>query len=134
MAVSKKAASSKAAPKASSDDCAKCDAKIEALEKKVLDLESKLAGVLASVEALAQVKSDLDDAKEKLGSEVKELKENAKSWVTKQKEKMDSNKDGKIDLEEIYEYVRLRGTGARHQHAIKDAPYNVQKNKKLGLI
>ena len=43
MAVSKKAASSKAAPKADSNDCAKCDAKIEALEKEVSALKSQLA-------------------------------------------------------------------------------------------
>ena len=110
MPVSKSKAASKpkAAPKPASDNCAKCDAKIEALEKKILDLESKLLGVLASVEALAQVKSDLDEAKEKLGSEVKELKENAKSWMTKQKEAIDSNKDGKVDFEEIYSYIYRR--------------------------
>jgi len=104
MAVSKKAASSKAAPKAGSDDCAKCDAKIEALEKEVSALKSQLAGVLASVEALAQVKSDLDDAKAKISAEVGELREKAKSW----KEKADANKDGKLDFEELYRYVWLR--------------------------
>jgi len=111
MAVSKKAASSKAAPKASSDDCAKCDAKIEALEKKVADLESKLSGVLASVSALAQVKSDLDDAKSKIGAEMQELKEKAKSW----KEKADTNSDGKLDFEEIYSYVfrRMKSRNAK---------------------
>ena len=106
MAVSKKAASSKAAPKASSDDCAKCDAKIEALEKEVSALKSQLAGVLASVQALTQVKSDLDEAKAKISAEVNELKEKAKSW----KEKADVNNDGKVDFEEVYSYVwkRLR--------------------------
>ncbi len=104
MAVSKKAASSKAAPKAASDNCAKCDAKIEALEKKILDLESKLAGVLSSVSALAQVKNDLDEAKSKIGAEVQELKERAKSW----KEKADKNNDGKLDFEEVYAYVKRR--------------------------
>tara|TARA_Y100001938_G_C8085042_1_gene431445 strand:+ start:1696 stop:2076 length:381 start_codon:yes stop_codon:yes gene_type:complete len=121
MAVSKKAASSKAAPKAASDNCAKCDAKIEALEKKILDLESKLTGVLASVEALAQVKSDLDDAKEKLGSEVKELKENAKSWITKQKESADSNGDGVITYDEVWEYCSRRIRGESHRRAKRGA-------------
>ena len=109
MAVSKKAASSKAAPKADAGHSHdEANAKIASLEKKVADLESKLAGILASVEALAQVKGDLDEAKAKLGSEVKELKENAKSWVTKQKEAMDTNNDGKLDFEEIYSYVCRR--------------------------
>ena len=81
------------------------NAKIASLEKQVANLEGKLAGVLASVETLAQVKSDLEEAKSKLGSEVKELRENAKSWVTKQREATDSNKDGKVDLEEIWNYV-----------------------------
>jgi chromosome segregation ATPase len=91
------------------------NAKIASLEKQVANLEGKLAGVLASVEAIAQVKNDLDAlsskyeaGKEKLGAEVKELKENAKSWATKQKEAMDSNKDGKVDFEEIYSYVFKR--------------------------
>ena len=123
MAVSKKAASSKAAPKADAGHSHdEANAKIASLEKKVADLESKLAGVLASVEALAQVKGDLDAlsskyeaGKEKLGAEVKELKENAKSWATKQKEAMDSNSDGKIDFEEIYSYVfrRMKGRSSR---------------------
>lgn len=104
MAVSKKAASSKAAPKADSNDCAKCDAKIEALEKEVSALKSQLAGVLASVEALTQVKSDLDEAKAKIGAEVNELKEKAKSW----KEKADTNSNGKLELEEIWNYVYRR--------------------------
>ena len=104
MAVSKKAASSKAAPKADSNDCAKCDAKIEALEKEVSALKSQLAGVLASVEALTQVKSDLDEAKAKISAEVNELKEKAKSW----KQKADTNNDGQLSLQEIYEYVRRR--------------------------
>ena len=130
MAVSKKAASSKAAPKAASDNCAKCDAKIEALEKKILDLESKLTGVLASVEALAQVKSDLDDAKEKLGSEVKELKENAKSWIQRKKEAIDKNKDGQLDFEELYEYIKLRSSGLRDESAKSEATYRVAKKRR----
>ena len=115
MAVSKKAASSKAAPKADAGHShEELDAKIASLEKKVLDLEGKLAGVLASVEALAQVKNDLDEAKEKIGSEVKELQENAKSWITKKKEAMDANSDGKVDFEEIYSYV-VRRMNSRHK-------------------
>ena len=98
MAVSKKAASSKAASKADSDNCAKCDAKIAALEKKVSELESKLAGLLAASDALDKVKS-----------EVSELKEKAKSW----KEKADSNSDGKLSLEEIYNYVMRRSNRRR---------------------
>ena len=107
MAVSKsKAASSKAAPKADAECCAKCEADIKSLEKKILDLEAKLSGVLASVEALSQVKSDLDAAKSKIEAEVSELKEKAKSW----KEKADTNRDGKLDFEEIYQYVKRRMT------------------------
>ena len=105
MAVSKKAASSKAAPKADAGHSHdEANAKIASLEKKVADLESKLAGVLASVEALAQVKGDLDEAKTKISAEVSELKEKAKSW----KEKADTNNDGKLDFEEIYSYVFRR--------------------------
>ena len=104
MAVSKKAASSKAAPKASSDDCAKCDAKIAALDKKFESLESKLKGILDGIDAASKLKAELDEAKLKLGSEVNELKEKAKSW----KEKADTNNDGKLDFEEIYSYVYHR--------------------------
>jgi len=105
MAVSKKAASSKAAPKADAGHSHdEANAKIASLEKKVADLESKLAGVLASVEALAQVKSDLDEAKIKIGAEVSDLKEKAKSW----KQKADVNNDGQLSLQEIYSYVVKR--------------------------
>ena len=104
MAVSKKAATSKAAPKAASDNCAKCDAKIAALEKKIESLESKLKGLLDGIEAASKLKADLDEAKLKLGAEVNELKEKAKSW----KEKADTNNDGSVDFEEIYSYVYKR--------------------------
>ena len=105
MAVSKKAASSKAAPKAGSNDCAKCDAKIEALEKKVAELENQLGGLGDAVESLT---NSYNAGKDKLVSEVNELKENAKSWATKKKEAMDTNNDGKVDLEEVYRYVYTR--------------------------
>jgi len=111
MATSKKGAF-KSAPKADAGHSHdEANAKIASLEKKVADLESKLAGVLASVEALAQLKGDLDAlsskyeaGKAKIGSEVQELKEKAKSW----KEKADVNNDGKVDLEEVYSYVVRR--------------------------
>ena len=107
MAVSKSKAASKAkaAPKADAECCAKCEADIKSLEKKIESLESKLAGLIEGIEAASKLKSELDEAKLKLGAEVKELKENAKSWLTKTKESMDSNGDGKVDLEEIYSYV-----------------------------
>ena len=104
MAVSKKAATSKAAPKAGSNDCAKCDAKIAALEKKLESLESKLKNVLDGIDAASKLKAELDEAKLKLGAEVNELKEKAKSW----KDKADTNNDGKLDFEEIYRYVWRR--------------------------
>ena len=91
MAVSKKAASSKAASKAGSDNCAKCDAKIAALEKEVNELKSQLAGLLAASDALDKVKL-----------EVSELKEKAKTL----KEKIDSNADGKVDMYEIWQYIQ----------------------------
>ena len=91
------------------------NAKIASLEKQVANLEGKLAGVLASVETLAQVKSDLEEAKANLGSEVKELRENAKSWTAKAKETLDANNDGKIDLEEIYSYVARRFTSRNNR-------------------
>ena len=118
MAVSKsKAASSKAAPKAGTGSCAKCEADIKSLEKKIESLESKLAGLIEGIEAASKLKAELDEAKLKLGSEVSELKENAKSWVTKQKESMDTNKDGSVDLNEVYAYVygRLFGGNSRHR-------------------
>ncbi len=111
MAVSKSRAASaskakaKAAPKADAECCAKCEADIKSLEKKIENLESKLAGLLEGIEAASKLKADLDEAKLKLGAEVSELKENAKSWLTKQKEAIDTNNDGKLDLEEIYSYV-----------------------------
>ena len=83
---------------------------LKSLEKKIESLESKLAGLIEGIEAASKLKAELDEAKLKLGSEVKELKENAKSWLTKQKEAIDSNNDGKVDLEEIYSYVRRRMT------------------------
>ena len=49
-----------------------------------------------------------DEAKLKLGSEVKELQENAKSWAQKTKENIDTNNNGKIDFEEIYSYIFRR--------------------------
>ena len=114
MAVSKSKAASaskaKAAPKADAECCAKCEADIKSLEKKIESLESKLAGLIEGIEAASKLKAELDEARLKLGSEVKELKENAKSWLTKQKEAIDSNNDGKVDLEEIYSYVRRRMT------------------------
>jgi len=115
MAISKKAASSKAAPKASVDKCAECCDKIASLEKQVAELESQLGGL---GDALASLTSNYNAGKEKLVSEVNELRENAKSWVTKQKEAMDSNNDGKIDFEEIYSYVFKR-FGSRHNQPRK---------------
>ena len=124
MAVSKGRAApkAKAAPKADAECCAKCEADIKSLEKKIEGLESKLAGLLEGIEAASKLKSELDEAKLKLGSEVKELQENAKSWVTKQKEAMDANNDGKIDLNEVYAYVWGRLNGNARQ---KDPKYKV---------
>ncbi len=110
MAVSKSRAASaskakaKAAPKADAECCAKCEADIKSLEKKIENLESKLAGLLEGIEAASKLKADLDEAKLKLGTEVNELKEKAKSW----KEKADTNSDGSLDFEEIYSYVYKR--------------------------
>ena len=101
------------------------EAKVASIEVKISNLEAKLKGILSSIEALAQVKEELDtlasqveSGKAKLGAEVQELKENAKSWVTKKKEAMDTNNDGKIDFEEIYEYVWNR-TRSRAPHPKK---------------
>ena len=114
MAVSKKAATSKAASKAGSDNCAKCDAKIAALEKKIESLESKLKGLLDGIEAASKLKADLDEAKLKLGAEVSELKEKAKSW----KEKADTNNDGKLDLDEVWTYISNRINGRSHARSM----------------
>ena len=104
MAVSKNKAApkSKAAPKAETDKCAECCAKIVSLEKEVSELKSQLAGLLAAADALDKVKL-----------EVSELKEKAKSW----KEKADANNDGKVDLEEIWNYVCGRRDGKSHSRA-----------------
>ena len=104
----KKSAPKAKAPEPKEDCCAKCDVKIADLEKKVSDLESKLKGLLEGIEAASKLKAELDEAKLKLGSEVKELQENAKSWVQKTKESMDADGDGKIDFEEVYSYVYNR--------------------------
>ena len=93
-----------AAAESKEDCCAKCDAKIEALELKIADLEKKLKGLLDGIDAASKLKADLDEAKLKLGAEVDELKEKAKSW----KEKADTNNDGKLDLEEVYSYIWKR--------------------------
>ncbi len=93
-----------AAAESNEDGCAKCDAKIKAVELKVADLEKKLKGLLDGIEAASKLKADLDEAKLKLGAEVDELKEKAKSW----KEKADTNKDGNLSLQEIYSYVYNR--------------------------
>ena len=93
-----------AAAESKADSCAKCDAKIEAVELKIADLEKKLKGLLDGIDAASKLKAELDEAKLKLGAEVNELKEKAKSW----KEKADTNNDGKLDFEEIYAYVRRR--------------------------
>jgi len=84
--ASKPKVSQEAAPVAV--DCAKCDAKIEALQNKVARLEASLKGVLEAL--IIEVKSELGEVKAKLGAEVNELKEKAKSW----KEKADTNNDG----------------------------------------
>ena len=88
------------------------------LEKKIESLESKLAGLIDGIEAASKLKADLDEAKLKLSSEVNELKENAKSWATKKKEAMDTNKDGSVDLNEVYAYVhgRLFSENPRHKN------------------
>ena len=88
--------------------CKSCDEQIAVLKGQIAGLESKLQGLLAGIEAASKLKADLDEAKLKLGSEVKELQENAKSWITKQKEAADTNSDGKIDKEEFYAYVFRR--------------------------
>ena len=93
-----------AAAESKEDGCAKCDAKIEAVELKIADLEKKLKGLLDGIDAASKLKAELDEAKLKLGAEVNELKEKAKSW----KEKADTNNDGKVDLQEIYAYVWKR--------------------------
>jgi len=116
MAVSKSKAAApkaKAAPKADAECCAKCEADIKSLEKKIESLESKLSGILEGIEAASKLKSELDEAKLKLSSEVSELKEKAKSW----KEKADANNDGKVDLEEIWNYVCGRRDGKSHSRA-----------------
>ena len=106
MAVSKKAAPSKAAPKADAGHSHnELNAKIASLEKKVAELENQLGGLGDAVESLT---NSYNAGKEKLVSEVNELKENAKSWATKKKEAMDTNNDGKVDLEEVYRYVYTR--------------------------
>ena len=107
MPVKKSAAKAKA-PEAKDDCCAKCEVDIANLRKQVSDLENKLKGLFEGIDAASKLKGELEEAKEKLGSEVKELQENAKSWVQKTKESMDSNNDGKVDLEEIYSYVWKR--------------------------
>ena len=95
-----------AAAQSNEDCCVKCDAKIEAVELKIADLEKKLKGLLDGIDAASKLKAELDEAKLKLGAEVNELKEKAKSW----KEKADTNNDGKVDFEEVYAYVRRRLT------------------------
>lgn len=80
------------------------DAKIAALEGKVSDLEKKLKGLLDGIEAASKLKNELDEAKLKIGKEVQELQEKAKSW----KEKADTNQDGQLSLGEIYDYVIRR--------------------------
>ena len=72
MPVKKSAAKAKA-PAAKDDCCAKCEVDIADLKKQVSDLESKLKGLLEGIEAASKLKADLDEAKLKLGSEVKEL-------------------------------------------------------------
>ena len=117
MAVSKSKAAApkaKAAPKADAECCAKCEADIKSLEKKIESLESKLKGLLDGIEAASKLKAELDEAKLKLGAEVSELKEKAKSW----KEKADVNNDGKLDFEEIYSYV-WRRLQSRRSHPKK---------------
>ena len=103
MPVKKSAAKAKA-PEAKDDCCAKCEVDIADLKKQVSDLESKLKGLLDGIDAASKLKVELDEAKLKLGAEVNELKEKAKSW----KEKADTNNDGKVDFEEVYAYVRRR--------------------------
>tara|TARA_B100000989_G_C19404970_1_gene411689 strand:+ start:412 stop:783 length:372 start_codon:yes stop_codon:yes gene_type:complete len=90
--------------------CKACDEEIAKLKGQISGLENKLQGLIAGIEAASKLKSELDEAKVKLGSEVRELQENAKSWVAKQKEAADTNNDGKVDFEEVYAYVfrRLR--------------------------
>jgi predicted nucleic acid-binding Zn-ribbon protein len=106
----------------------KLESKIATLEAKVVDLENKLNGVLSSVEALSHVKSELealssklkselDEAKLKISVEVNELKEKAKSW----KEKADSNQDGSLDWEELFQYVMQRKAGRSIARALKSA-------------
>jgi len=108
MPVKKSAAKAKA-PEAKDDCCAKCEVDIADLKKQVSDLESKLKGLLDGIDAASKLKVELDEAKLKLGAEVNELKEKAKSW----KEKADTNNDGKVDFEEVYAYVRRRLTSRR---------------------
>ena len=96
-------------PKAEVPECCKsCEADIAELKGQIAGLESKLQGLIAGIEAASKLKAELDEAKVKLGSEVKELQENAKSWASKQKEAADTNGDGKLDFEEIYSYVWKR--------------------------
>ena len=106
MPVKKGTSKAKApvAAESKEDCCGKCDAKIEVVELKIADLEKKLKGLLDGIDAASKLKAELDEAKLKLGSEVNELKEKAKSW----KEKADTNNDGKVDFEEVYGYVRRR--------------------------
>ena len=107
MPVKKSAAKAKA-PEAKDDCYAKCEVDIADLKKQVSGLESKLKGLLEGIEAASKLKVELDEAKSKLGAEVKDLQENAKSWAQKTKDAVDTNKDGKVDFEEIYSYVYNR--------------------------
>ena len=97
--------------------CKSCDAKIEALQSSVSALESKLKGILEGIEAASKLKAELDEAKVKISAEVNELKEKAKSW----KEKADSNQDGSLDWEELFQYVMQRKSGRSAARAKKNA-------------
>lgn len=81
------------------------DAKIEALEGKVSDLENKLKGLLEDIEAASKIKGELELVKSHLSAEIKELSSKASAQVVS---KLDANGDGKINFEEVYSYVHAR--------------------------
>jgi chromosome segregation ATPase len=90
---------------ASEHSHADLEAKLVALEVKVSSLESKLTGLLESIEAASKIKSELEQVKSHLSAEIKELSSKASAQVVSS---LDANGDGKIDFEEVYSYVHNR--------------------------
>jgi len=83
----------------------------EDLEARVAALEEANALLLETVEtmkAVVALKDEVQAARDALQGDISGLQTVAKELMAKVSKKMDSNQDGSVDFEEIYQWIQKR--------------------------